>query len=573
MQITMPSQDPMAEQEFSLASRNIRKWLKALPYIDSNVAAQQFYDGLRRSNRQAYDTKQRLVAIELMRPVAHQFLKEQKKYLLTQTFPLSKCAQEILKLQQNILNELAVAYKIIIQETANRDSQLSQRKLLTCVFRAMRYMIEQYITLAQVYSEPPQGYWQDICQLYKMAEHIGMEDLSIYDDPDIKKDKSSAKCLLKQACLLSLANLHTYGHGEAEKIAAYFKTNSSLVELYGGRVVENKSDTYFINLALNKLPRLTSTEEIPISSENRFLDLSKLTDQLQELIEECNEEQAEVIFSRSTLNRSIAKRLLNKLIYKPKRLSKRAKSSKSKLNIVLGFRDSVDALQSHDEPNSSSNDSAINQIFELLPIGSDVIGPTFDNEQTVDSISNAWDWVGKGNVINDSFGTPKKQNREKKATVKINPVIQSWDINNASNGGYCLQSDNTSDYQAQVGDLVLLRLEENSNDAWRLGVIRWMQSIANSGVKIGIETFKGDVQLVKVMDSQMIESKLLSLEYIIQLCEENGKGNSATLIAPPNSIAVGEQLELKLGENKKTVTFQHVVERTISFARFTCSVS
>ena len=112
MQITMPSQDPMAEQEFSLASRKVRKWIEALPYIDQNVAAKQFYDGLRRSNRQAYETKQRLAAIELMRPVARVFLKEQRKYLVAQPFPLSKKANELNTnkaelIRQNILNLIA----------------------------------------------------------------------------------------------------------------------------------------------------------------------------------------------------------------------------------------------------------------------------------------------------------------------------------------------------------------------------------------------------------------------------------------------------------------------------------
>ena len=164
-QITMPNQDPMVGQEFSLAARDVRKWIKALPYIDQNVAAQQFYDGLRRSNRQAHPTKQRLAAIEIMRSVAREFLKEQRKYLISQPFPLSKKATEILKLQQNIISELAVAYKIIIQETVNRDIQLSPKKLIICIHHAMQYMLEQYVTLAQVYSETPQGYWQDYCQL------------------------------------------------------------------------------------------------------------------------------------------------------------------------------------------------------------------------------------------------------------------------------------------------------------------------------------------------------------------------------------------------------------------------
>jgi len=45
--ISMPSQDPLAENNFSLVPRDLRKWLKNLPYVDQNMAVQQFYDGLK----------------------------------------------------------------------------------------------------------------------------------------------------------------------------------------------------------------------------------------------------------------------------------------------------------------------------------------------------------------------------------------------------------------------------------------------------------------------------------------------------------------------------------------------
>jgi len=61
--ISMPSQDPLAENKFSLLPRELRKWLKNLPYVDQDLAIQQFYDGLKRSNRQAHSAKQRLANI------------------------------------------------------------------------------------------------------------------------------------------------------------------------------------------------------------------------------------------------------------------------------------------------------------------------------------------------------------------------------------------------------------------------------------------------------------------------------------------------------------------------------
>ena len=578
-QITMPNQDPMARHEFSLASRDVRKWIKALPYIDQNIAAQQFYDGLRRSNRQAHSTKQRLSAIEIMRPVAREFLKEQRKYLVAQPFPLSKKAAEIHKLQQNIISELAVSYKIVIQETVNRDVQLSPKKLIVCIHHAMRYMLEQYVTLAQVYSEPPKGYWQDYCQLYKMAQHINLSHLPIKNETHLECDKSSANCLFKQACLLSLANLHTFGHGEAEKIAAYLELTNELSTLSDKNQIQDGNNAYFVNLALNNPPRLVAVDDIPISSENNYLNPEKLLFELESISTNSTNNANEAITSSTTLSKSLAERLLNKLTHKPKRANKRAVSSKEKLSVVHGLREAINTLlhSEHDEIETTQNTTSIESNLNLLPIEQkqpsslNIYDYTFDHDKKIDKTSEAWDMVGRGNVVTDPYIESSKDVIEKseKKNVKIKPVIQSWEISNASNGGYCLNSEHTSDYQYQIGDIILLRREDHVNEQWRLGIVRWMQSLSERGVKIGIETLHGIVKPVQVLDAHYSLNKFKGLDHILQFTEDSSDRKNTTLIAPPNSINVNETLEIRVDGDNQTILFEQAIERTISFVRFT----
>lgn len=572
MQITMPSQDPLAEQEFSLAQRDIRKWLKALPYIDLNVAAQQFYDGLRRSNRQSHATKQRLSAIEQMLPSAYEFLANQRKYLAAQPFPLSKKASEILKLQQNILSELAVAYKIIVQETINREIQLNPKKLALCVHRAMHYMLEQYITLAHVYSEPPKGYWQDYCQLYKMAEQLELTEIIIKNNIDAKDNKTTVKCLFNKACLLSLSNLHTLGHGESSKVANYLETISHLSSLSIEPSSNETENTYLINLAVNKPPRLIRTKEIPMSSENRYLDLNNVIEEIKKLTDSENNKKS--ILSTNSLNNSLANRILSTLVTKQKRASKRVVNSSRKLSIALGLRDSIHTLlnikTNIDEKAQQTNESK----FDLLAIEDNPSYPSnsayslFDQVPDIKDSENAWDNVEHRAMSVDSISAPTTKPDKTKDKVSMNPVIQSWEISNASNGGYCLLSENNSDYQSQVGDLVLLQLEDSADDNWRIGVIRWMQALSNNGVKIGIETLNGSVEPVEVCNSHYVNNKFKGLEHILLLREETKYGTTSSILAPPNSIEAGTKLELMLAGEEKTITFENAIERTISFVRF-----
>ncbi len=578
--ISMPNQDPLAENKFSLLPRDLRKWIKNLPYVDQDQAVQQFYNGLKRSNRQAHSSKQRLAAIETMRPVAHDFLKQQRKYLQTQPFPLSKKANEVLKLQQNILNELAVAYKIIIQETVNRDNHLSNKKLVVCVHHAIYYQLEQYITLSQVYSEPPQSFWQDLCQLYEISEHFKFADTQIKNDIDELNSKSSPKSLFTQACLLSLSNLHTYGHGEAGKISAYINKSVHLTN-FSDVLPENDEYTFYINLALAKPVRLIPEQEIPISSKNRYISASALIHALKETVNLEEDGESALTTSSDELNRSLAARLLNKLTNKPIRSSKRAVPPKGRVHIVIGLRDAIEVLQTGNIiSNSNTNFVSDNRSnLELMPIESSRTSQflNLNSEQEDESYeissANAWDWISKGNVIADQNQTknsnPEKEKEKVADKVTLNPVIQTWDISNASKGGYCLNSNNISDYQSQVGDIILLRLEDKPNDKWRLGVIRWMQSLSEQGVKMGIETLHGSAQVLEVVDIQQSSDKLRGgFDHVLEITEETSNGTNKTLITPPNAIVSGANLLVQQNRKRKNIIFQDKLEQTISFTRF-----
>ncbi len=579
--ISMPNQDPLAENKFSLLPRDLRKWIKNLPYVDKDLAVQQFYDGLKRSNRQAHSTKQRLAAIEIMRPVAHEFLKQQRRYLQSQPFPLSKKANEVLKLQQNILNELAVAYRIVIQETVNRDSFLSNKKIECCVHHAMYYQLEQYITLAQVYSEPPQSYWKDLCQLYGIAEHFNFTNVQIKNDIDEINPKSSPKILFTQACLLSLANLHTYGHGEAEKIACYINKSSYLTDLTDKLPAESKY-TFYINLALAKPVRLLPDDEVPISSKNRYINASSLIEDLEKIASEPDSAEISLITSPTELNQSLAQRLLSKLTSKPVRSSKRAIPAKGRLHIVIGLRDAIEImLTGHIIDDTSINlNSEGKPNLELMPIenrsGNRFLNLNSDQDELSYEVSsaNAWDWISRGNVISEESNTQNEEHhKEEKETEKVclNPVVQTWDVSNASKGGYCLTSYNNSDYQSQVGDIILLRLEDKSNDEWRLGVIRWMQSLSEQGVKMGLETLPGSVKVLEVIDAHQNFERLKGFDYVIQITEKTSTGTNKTLITPPNAAENGDSLVLQLDKKHQNIVFQDKLEQTISFARFTYS--
>ncbi len=497
-----------------------------------------------------------------MRPNAHDFLKRQRKYLASQPFPLSKKAKEVLKLQQNILNELAVAYKIIIQETVNRDSRLSSKKLVTCVHHAMYYQIEQYITLAQVYSEPPQSFWHDLCQLYGIAEHFELTSLQIKNVIDPFQRKSSPESLFTLACLLSLANLHSYKNSEAGKIANYLKKENHLTNLTSV-LPKDCEYTFYINLALRKPVRLMKVNEISISSKNRYIDATVLLNELKKFGNSKIRDDDKI---SHTINKSLSIRLLNKLTSKPVRVSKRVFPAKDRLHLVIGMHDVIEILQTgHIIPKNNSGSAVTKSNIELTLVNNLIESRYInDHHKECETRSDAWNWLNSGNLDSEQNECAAAQNEPENEKVNLKPAVQTWDISNASKGGYCLSSNNTSDYQSQVGDIVLMRLEDKHNDEWRLGVIRWMQSLTTQGVKMGIETLHGSL----VISTHQVSSHSVDIENIIQITENTERETNKTIILPPNAAENGDHFVVRINKGELTITCQHMLEKTISFARF-----
>ena len=114
----------------------------------------------------------------------------------------------------------------------------------------------------------------------------------------------------------------------------------------------------------------------------------------------------------------------------------------------------------------------------------------------------------------------------------------------------------------------MLRLEDKSNDNWRIGVIRWMQSLSDNGVKIGLETFRGTVKVIEVVDAHQTSERLQGFNFALQLTEETVNETIKTVITPPNAVNKGDTLVIQKSGKHQNIVFENRLEQTISFARF-----
>lgn len=88
LQIYMPTQNPLAQEDIAFAPRHIKRWIKALSLLDLDATNKQAHQLIASSNRLTYLTKQRLAPIDLLQPLSKTLLNHLRRFLARQKFLL-----------------------------------------------------------------------------------------------------------------------------------------------------------------------------------------------------------------------------------------------------------------------------------------------------------------------------------------------------------------------------------------------------------------------------------------------------------------------------------------------------
>ena len=154
MNLHIPQQKLPTQDAFVNNPKLFKQWLGALPYANMGELTRNVYTALREHNKQAMPDTDRFENLEMLREPLRSIFNNLKKYFTNRTLPLPEKSQIIVNLNQSILKEVAVAYKIIASNIANSEStQPDQKKIELAgisICRAIRYQSELMLRASEV---------------------------------------------------------------------------------------------------------------------------------------------------------------------------------------------------------------------------------------------------------------------------------------------------------------------------------------------------------------------------------------------------------------------------------------
>ncbi len=580
MKLNIPEQTTPDKDDFSHHPRKVKGWLQSLKQANMGDYTRQVYNGLKLLNRQTMQPKERMENMETLRESTRHIFNQLHKYFINRTLPLPSKSQKITHLNQALLNEMAIGYKILIFEASNNIKKIDSKTILIACERVLHYYSELQLRSSQIYEELPKGAWWDIHRVYAYAEQKKL-NLKNVKDSELAHEETTVEEYYKQILLFSLARPNALRQSDAERL---FKSIHEWCKLtfITDQPEKNNIDRYFISKLDSDLPpNCVSETDLKNLSHFRSIETSRLVRHLQSLKIESSDLYSKISFGDNISQETIRTLVTSWGLCAKRRFSRAER--KDNIDVSIGLNPIFKAINTEITPPKAkvkTKTKTSNSTFSLesIPDNERVTTNVFSKDEPTFFINHpelkdngersagAWDMVAKGRILTESYA----QEIKNKNTETIEPEKKGadihWKITNVSAGGYCLYWDSNLPSRAQVGELISIHEKEpDSTLQYRVGVIRWMQYHCETGLDIGVQVLSHKLISCTI---QRLDRKNENPFNCLMLPGIKPVQQPSTLLLPAHAFRKDEVLFMHVYERDMKIKLGTIREHTGSFTQF-----
>ncbi|MFV9614638.1 MAG: hypothetical protein ACNYZG_01710 [Gammaproteobacteria bacterium] len=576
MKFILPEQNAATADSSPSNPRKLKKVLSALPNANMGELTRQTFQILRDQNRQLMPNKHRLENLEMLREQTRNIFNNLKKYFINRTLPLPDKSQKIVNLNQSILRELTIGYKIIAYEAANSiDINIDDKTLSIAICRAIKYLSEIFLRSSEVYAPRPKNMWLDIHQLYTLAERKNLTANIIIDEEN-KQVKTTIENSYKQILLFALARPITLRQSDNERVFKKLYEWSQYASIHYDASEKLIDHVFCMRVNEDSAPDYLSKNDLADNVSIRVLDVDKLVSHIETIITQQNQQELAI---GDTIPVETLKVLVNTWVENAKRRFSRA-DRHDHINVAIGLKPAVQTISASLQKNEKVDKKPVfvrtsasmkqDPDFALQSIVTDADKREqgyITHTEIADEENDAWGMVAKGRVLTDTYVDEKKRINEEPLNLSRRKSDSHWVIVNISAGGYCLRWNSDETSQAQIGELIALQeFDSKNNFEWRIGVIRWMQFTQKDGLEIGVQAIAPKVIAVATArrfnkpDEEPFDCLILpGIKALKQ---------ASSILLPAHAFKTNDKLVVQLVESKLNITLGPTKEHTGSFTQF-----
>ena len=572
MKLRIPEQSDNKDSALPAHPRKLKKWLANLPQANMGEMTRQIFGAIRELNRRPIPAKHRLEIMEMMRVPSRSIFDNLKKYFINRTFPLPEKSKKIVNLNQALLQEMALGYKIIIQHAVNQTEKVDIKTQTIAIARAIKYQSEFFLRSSEIYASVPSNIWLDSHQLFSYAVDINTHKNTV-DDNEIPNKKTTIENSYKQMLMFSLSRPTALRQSDSERVYNKLYNWVTQTNLYDTTQEDQINRFFCVRIDEDRPPSYLNQHDCDNETKVFTLETSELVDNLRKTINE-SADNNDAITVGEDLSTETLKALALSWGVMPKRRFSRA-GKQGHIIAAIGLNHAATMISNSNLPESieamaNSFDTESSFTLENIPEELKNMSGESSSYMTHTEISgtqnNAWDMVAKGKVMTDTFVNQRKLVEEEKLKLNKEDDDLHWEVVNISAGGYCLRwnSENTS--KAQIGELIALHEQEaNGGYEWRIGTIRWMQFTAQNGLEIGVQVLSPKVIAAEARRYLRPDETPFSALMVPGIRPLN---QAATIILPAHAFKTGDKIKVEVFEQNIEIKLSKKKEHTGSFTQF-----
>ncbi len=574
--LRIPSCDPGVTASFLTDAEEMADWIAALPLANIGETGRHVYSALLDFNRNEVPPADRLKIAERLRQPLHYVLSNLKKHYLDIGLPLSPKGRKIAALGQEMHAEMALPYKIVIEQTVAGRKHLGREALALAVFRAMQHLCEVLLQSALTYSPTPQNVWQELHRLYAFAAQNQLEALSVTEPETGAAHTISA--LYKRILLFTLANPTSMRQGENLYLYQNLMHWATHAHLRPPQDKEDEAEEFIVQLPSDRPPSHIRLQNQQPGENCLVLDTKELVAYLRARAAELPPTQKTLKPGQDghVLSQSFLKRLIKAWGSAPNRTAVRTRQSFD-LKVAVGLPTVHSLLKKDQEEHRKKlsrreladidwlqHQVALDQAFGGANHAVDAHPP----QELVFSVN-----PGAGNEAKKGYtptivGTTLRADNpapwaDEKAR-KVHAALPRKTLNESA-GGFCISWLGPDATKVRVGELIGIQSSANPHQ-YSAGAIRWMKEANDQELQLGVQVLASQCQAVNIYhrdDAQHKEAKACLL-----LPSTGSPGGSASLITPTFLYDVGETLLLEDEDGDHLVQLGALQESTGAFACF-----
>lgn len=552
-----------SKQSLSLCEatpRDIKRWISLLPKANIGETARQLYQALVELNQLITPSDNRLHLLELIRPEVYFVCQHLERHFLNQAIVLDERPRKVANLCQALQNHLAIGYKQIVVQEAQRQARDGQQLLTIALQRAMHSLNSALIRASQLYCPVPEGLWLELHQLYQLASSRQVHRVVVRDGLARHTEGLSVEQTYLVALLLGCARCNQMRQNNIARLAEVLEPWSALVRLQGAELA---SSLFAVAPQVDGPPRYKSLFQASEMAGLLGIDPLPLVDAIKHYLTLATEDRAQ---ARLLVPEGISVDLLQHLSSAWGDISERTfqrTPGRGALTLCIGMS-ALHFFLSGKQP--------FGAILKIKEAGQAVFKPINKDEGDVwntafDAQPQNWDEglpyeeIQYSKPVTPGDTSPQP---EPPASGENYPTFELAIVNH-SPGGYCLSWPKEVPSQLQAGEL--LGVQDAPSQGWSVAVVRWIRQVRGGGTQMGIELIAPHaqpcgLQLLRKADqhSQYLRALLLP--------EISAISRPATLITPRLPFQEGNKVQINIHGDERRAVLTSRQTSTGSFSQF-----